>query len=260
MTSVEGPTTQDCTLRESAAQAGDTMAALLEIAAALVYREPGGDLVDYLAGCGLFEGCGSADAGTGLPGDDLLERGAARIAAALPDAPSCLPSLRREWLRLFAGVGEPQAPSWANFYLDPESRVLGAQTLAVRKMYARYGLRLERVNGEPDDNLGLMLRFLAHLVRLGSRLSGGGSGGCLTAGSVRDDQVRMLRLHILPWIGAWHCAVEGRASSDFYRGAGDFVMGVLVRYAASLGFVRDSATGAFRLRRSAAAENVGAAS
>ena len=209
------------------------MAGMLQTASELVRDEPDAGRIGEIDEIGLFdevpEGFGDEALATGF---GLLREGVAQAAG--DESGEAVAALKREWLRLFAGVGQPEVPSWANFYLDPESRVLGRESLAVREMYAKYGLALERKGAEPDDDLGLMLRFLAHLVQLQAE-------GADTAG----DQASMLREHVLPWISAWRYEGAKHASSAYYRGAVEFTFGLLRSYAASLGFSYRETTRSF---------------
>ena len=208
-------------------------AGMLQVASELVRDEPSAARMRELAGAGLFDEVpeGFEDEAI-VAGFELLREGIAEAAG--DDSGEAVAALKREWLRLFAGVGQPEVPSWANFYLDPESRVLGRESLAVRELYARYGLVIERKGAEPDDDLGLMLRFAAHLVQLEVE-------GADTA----DDQATMLCEHILPWISAWRYEGAKHASSPYYRGAVEFAFGLVRSYAASLGFTYKESTRSF---------------
>lgn len=199
-------------------------AGMLLVASELVRDEPQGARIRELCEAGLFEGAPEGFDDEALAsGLALLKEGAAAVAADASGEEAR--ALEREWLRLFAGVGEPLVPSWSNYYLDPESRVLGRESLAVRELYAKHGLAVERKGAEPDDDLGLMLRFLAHLATREAQ-------GADTSG----DQAAMLRGHVLPWISAWRYAGLKHATSAYYRGAVEFTFGLVRSYAAGLGF------------------------
>lgn len=200
---------------------------MLVVASELVRDEPTEEHMDALANAGLFGNVpdGFADEalakGFSLLGEEITRLSAAQGQAAAEE----FGALQREWLRLFAGVGQPQVPSWANFYLDPESRVLGRESLAVRDLYAKYGIQIERKGTEPDDDLGLMLRFLAHLA------------GLQRAGTnTQADQALLLREHVLPWLSAWRHVGMKHATSSFYQGVVEFTFGLVRTYAAHLGF------------------------
>lgn len=199
-------------------------AGMLFVASELVRDEPQEARIREFFEAGLFEGAPEGFDDEALAsGLALLREGAAAVAADASGEEAR--ALKREWLRLFAGVGEPLVPSWSNYYLDPESRVLGRESLAVRELYAKHGLAVERKGTEPDDDLGLMLRFLAHLATLEAQ-------GADTSG----DQAAMLRGHVLPWISAWRYAGLKHAASAYYLGTVEFTFGLVRSYAAGLGF------------------------
>lgn len=218
---------------EDGAAALSALAGMLQVASELVRDEPSGQRVRQLAEAGLFDEVPEGFSDEALAeGFGLLREGVVQVVS--DDAGEEIAALKREWLRLFAGVGQPEVPSWANFYLDPESRVLGRESLEVRSLYAKYGLELARKGAEPDDDLGLMLRFLSHLVRLQA-----------DGADTEDDQATMLREHILPWISVWRYEGLKHASSAFYRGAIEFTFGLIRAYASSLGFSYKETTRSF---------------
>lgn len=156
-------------------------------------------------------------------------------------------SLQREWLRLFVGVGMPDVPSWSNFYCDTEHRVLGSETVEVRRTYRRFGLQVENLNKEPDDSLGLMLRFLAYL-RMNERREVA-QGDEEEAIRLRLEQVDFLKEHILPWIALWRYKGEKYASSDYFKGVVLYVFGVVRYYSFTLGFLYDPTKSSFVLKK-----------
>lgn len=136
--------------------------------------------------------------------------------------------LASDWLQLIAGAGEPKAPSWAGYYMATNSQILSPQTLPVRNLYARWGLELARKNREPDDDLGIMLGFLGHLVDV--ELAGGAQ-----AGAAVEDQRELLADHVLPWICTWRYNMQKYARTEFYRGVGLYVFGLVRAYALRFG-------------------------
>ena len=224
------------------------LAAMLGVAAALVHDEPTVESLAGLAESGVFvqvpegfsaeglaEGCSLIDGELGrLAGLDGEER---RLAVG---------DLQREWLRLFVGVGEPQVPSWANYYLDPESRMLGRASLGVRELYRAHGLQIEGMNTTPDDDLGLMLRFLVYLVTL--ECDAAAAGDVARAEAVRSDQTSLLKKYILPWLNAWRYAGRKHVSSDFYRGVVEMAYGTVCEATERLGFERRNDGKGFTLR------------
>ncbi|MDR0350131.1 MAG: molecular chaperone TorD family protein, partial [Coriobacteriales bacterium] len=134
-------------------------------------------------------------------------------------------TLKREWLRLFAGIGEPEAPSWATYYFEKDPLLFGAKTLEVRRWYARFGLELERKYHEPDDHLGLMLQFLSLLVsREAEALRDGREE---EAATLKDEQGQFLTQNVLPWMTRWQDRVAKSTKSPFYQGIALLIVGAL---------------------------------
>lgn len=176
-----------------------------------------------------------------------LAAGKAPDAAALGASPAfCerVDALKREWLRLFAGAGAPEASCLESFYVEPNSHMFGSNTLAVREAYRRHGLQIERLHAEPDDHLGLMVGFIGYLI--GEELTAREEGGAETARCLESEQGEFLTGHVLPWLAAWRFRVERHASSDYFRGAGDFVFGLCACYARRFGIVFSEQDEVFR--------------
>lgn len=222
------------------------LAGMLEFAGCLVHDEPNAETMSAWAEDGLFDSVPSAC------DDEAIADGLARMGAWVHEASGrCVldeacARLGREWLRVFVGVGEPEAPSWANYYSDPEHRILGRETVQVRRAYRTFGLRLSDLNAEPDDNLGLMLRFLGHLVALEAQAVEANDDD--RAGEMRVTQVAFVRPHVLPWISRWRYEGEKHAREGFYQGAVSYVFGLVRWYARGLGFEFKPQSGAFSLR------------
>lgn len=171
----------------------------------------------------------------------------ADVVAADPAFREEVAALQREWLRLFVGVGVPQASCFESFYVDPNGALLGANVLEVRRAYRRHGLQLERLHSEPDDHLGLMLGFLGHLAGLEARARRDGDGRL--AEELAAEQDAFLSGHVLPWIAVWRYNVGKFATSDYYRGVGELAFGLCRRYAQRFGVHYDEGASAFSRAR-----------
>lgn len=198
-------------------------AAALSLASKLVYCEPTDADLEMYAENRLFCGAPFGEEDEAVKeGLRLLDEFCMREGAE-EDA-------RSDWFMVFVGAGEPKAPSWAGYYLNTNSQLFGESTLGVRRVYARYGFQLERKNSEPDDNLGIMLGFIAHLAFL--ELQSGSDAEVL-----RADQALMLKEYVLPWICSWRWAVAKRAKTDYARGIGELVFGLVRAYASRFEYV-----------------------
>ena len=157
-------------------------------------RSFGEDSEDVREGLRLLDGwCADALHAAEVT-DGADEADGVDAAALLVESPAFAESvdeLRREWLRLFVGLGTPEASCLESFYVEPNSHMFGKNVIAVRAAYRRHGLEIERLHREPDDHLGLMLGFLSRLVaeereaaEAGRRAAG--RRACRRAGRVSD--------------------------------------------------------------------------
>ena len=217
-------------------------AGMLSAASRLIYEEPSAGMLEDLAASGVFDDAADEDAGELERAAELVGQG---LRAARADGTEAVVALRREHLRLFVGVGEPEVPSWANFYLDAENCLLGPETLRVRALYRAWGVQLEHINAEPDDNLGLMLGFLSML----EAKAAGDDASAEMVGRIKRDEQTLLREHVLPWLVAWRRAGEKHATSDFYRGACAFTFTVVLKLACARGFSYKESSRSFVLRK-----------
>lgn len=185
--------------------------------------------------------------------DALKEKGIepldneAAVEEALRDSPvfrESVDDLRREWLRLFVGLGAPEASCLESFYVEPNHHLFGKNTLAVREAYRRHGLQVEKLHAEPDDHLGLMLGFVSRLIE--EEQASWSSGESEKRISLAREQEAFLCEHILPWLAPWRYAVATHASSDYFLGLGDFVFGLIACYAARFSIAFDEETQAFQ--------------
>lgn len=210
----------------------EDLQATLTLCGRLICREPDGDEIAALAAAGVF--CPAPlEAGREVRAGLALMGGWCQ-SAGVPVPPERLSTLRREWLELFVGLGKPKAPVWESYYTDPDRRMFGESTLKVRAAYREFGLRTACRGSEPDDNLGAMLGFLAHLVGL-EVAAEDGRGSRWDADGLRSAQKSFLSCHVLPWVGAWRAAVHGARPSSFYRGLAEVTFGAVSRHAARFG-------------------------
>lgn len=212
------------------------------MAAQLVGVEPS---ADWLASCRADDLFGEAPFGSE---DDGVSEGLALMRSYVQglsdgEASSAADALGREWLRLFVGAGTPDAPIWESFYVETNSPMMSRATLEVRAIFQKYGMALARQGSEPDDSLGPMLAFCARVQSC--EVAALEEGDCVRAAECRDDLDAFVSEHLLPWIAAWSSLVEEHAASDYYRGVGLFVLGLLRRYALRFGIRWNDEKGRF---------------
>ena len=197
----------------------------------------------------LGEWCASAaQAAEATEGAD--EADGIDVVTLLAESPAFAESvdeLRREWLRLFVGLGTPEASCLESFYVEPNSHMFGKNVIAVRAAYRRHGLEIERLHREPDDHLGLMLGFLSRLMA--EEREAVEAVDEQRAVTLVDEQDAFLTEHVLPWLAPWRYAVEKHARTDYYRGVGAFVFGLVACYARRFGIRFDGEACAFKRRK-----------
>lgn len=172
-------------------------------------------------------------------GQDLF--GAAPFGMA--DVAEGAAAIRREWLRLFVGLGTPEAPVWEAVYTEPEATMRGRSTLAVRAAYRAWGLEFERKAHEPEDALGLMLAFCSFLME--REIKALEEGDEATAAKAASSLEAFMAEHMLPWASAWRFLVQNHAKTDYYRGVGELVFGLERAYARRFGITCDPEDGTF---------------
>lgn len=169
-------------------------------------------------------------------------------AGAAGDIDEAVGSLQREWLRLFIGLGVPEASINESYYTEPNSIMFGQSTLSARAVYRAWGLENERKASEPDDTLGIMLAFCAHLMRESLRLEE--SGDEEASRKALEALEDFLAKHMLPWVSAWRFLVKQHAKTDYYRGVGELVFGLERSCAVRFGIAFNEEDGSFSYNRS----------
>ncbi|MDO4442965.1 MAG: molecular chaperone TorD family protein [Slackia sp.] len=216
-----------------------------DFAARLVQVEPDRGWVETCMEDGLFDAApfGEEDDSVTV-GLSLMREWCAKAKGDIVESASLL---QREWLRLFIGLGAPEASINESYYTEPNSIMFGRSTLAVRSLYREWGLESAKETNEPDDTLGLMLAFCAYLMRESVRLGESGDGEA--SRKALDAFEDFLVQHMLPWVSAWRFLVKQHAKTDYYRGVGELVFGLERACAARFGIIFDEETGAFSYTR-----------
>ena len=148
---------------------------------------------------------------------------------------------------LFYMVGQSRTSPYESVYRTDDATLYGPTTFQVREAYAAHGLAFGRSANEPDDHLGLMLGFLSRLVA--EEREAAEAGDEQRAVALADEQDAFLTEHVLPWLAPWRYAVEKHARTDYYRGVGAFVFGLVACYAGRFGIRFDEEACAFKRRK-----------
>jgi len=141
-------------------------------------------------------------------------------------------ALQDDHLKLFVGLGKVIAPMWGSVYFSEKKLLFQEQTLQVREWYARYGLQAERLNSEPDDNIGLEMLFVAHLASMALHAIEQDDQRALE--EALQAQREFLSEHLLRWGPVWAKIVKEHASTDFYRGIAHLTHGAFLAAAETL--------------------------
>ena len=221
-------------------------AVALDFAARLVQMEPDETWVRRCVDERLFSASPFGE------DDDAVKKGLSLMDSwckvFMNDPCESLAAIRREWLRLFVGLGAPDASMSESFYVDPNGSLFSSNTLKVRAAYQEWGLENSRHAHEPDDTLGMMLAFCADLARTAAEASRSGDEALRV--HALDSLERFFVEHMLPWASAWRFLVAKHASSDYYRGVGELVFGLERACAKYFGIAFNEKDGSFSYVRS----------
>jgi putative dimethyl sulfoxide reductase chaperone len=142
-------------------------------------------------------------------------------------------TLKMDYTKLFIGLGTPHSTApWESVYFNRERLVFQEQTIQVRNWYAKFGLRAEKYNKEPDDHIGLEMLFIAHLASLALQAIENDHKKSLD--EVLQAQKEFLSEHLLRWGPVWAKLVKQHAATDFYRGIAHLTHGSLLAIAETL--------------------------
>jgi TorA maturation chaperone TorD len=156
---------------------------------------------------------------------DMYTPDSERYAAIMVSVDACdgVMDLRRDYTALFIGALKMLAPPYASYYLDGEALLGGPTCVAVAKEYAERGFKFSPEHKCPADNLAHMCEFVFALLR--------------RAAGAQDNQLRNRDVfaaehfyvtYIRPWINDFCERVTEFATTDYYRGMGEWLRGVLM--------------------------------
>ncbi|WP_062266081.1 TorD/DmsD family molecular chaperone [Endozoicomonas arenosclerae] len=125
--------------------------------------------------------------------------------------------LANDYADLFVGPDKLLAAPWASVYLTEEQINCGQPTQLVKAFYREFGIEIDTGETEPEDHIGLMFAFLAHLTQ-----------EALAAAESNDQTIEswitacraFLENHLLTWAPRFLELVQEHAKTDFYRDGG----------------------------------------
>ncbi len=133
-----------------------------------------------------------------------------------------LEKLQLEYMVLFLGPGEPQAPLWESMYRTPERLMFGPPALQVREAMARFGVEAAAKYRQPEDHLGLELMLLAAASEAAAAKEEPD-----WRESARRQEEFIVR-HPLAWIGELETDASAHGTVGFYAAVIGLCRGVLL--------------------------------
>lgn len=190
------------------------------------YESPTLELIQAIVADNLFADwpleCANSEANAGL--QQLVD-----FSAQWDD--SQFGEVRRDYARLFIGPNRLLAPPWESVYRSSDHILFERQTLEVRRQYQRYQMPLQRTHVEPEDHIGLELRFVAHLS--GLALFALERGDAALRSEAQNALAQFLSEHLLQWSPEFVERVLISANTAYYRGIAQLTLGCLYYTASS---------------------------
>ena len=132
-----------------------------------------------------------------------------------------------DFAELFIGPNALKAAPWASVYLSEEQTTCGEATLAIKAFYREFGIEIDTGENEPEDHIGLIFAFLAHLT------------GQALENIDQEETVQpwlcacrsFLTDHVLTWAPRFLEIMRENARTDFYQGMSLLAEGTLQQFA-----------------------------
>lgn len=141
-------------------------------------------------------------------------------------------ALERDYARLFLGPGKLLAPPWESVYRSPKGLIFERQTLEVRQFFQRAGMPIPNLGTEPDDHIGLELRFVAYLCAQGLYALEINKVEAFDA--ILETLCQFFAAHLSQWADQCFDQIAEHAETRFYRGIAQLASGCLAHTRAML--------------------------
>jgi TorA maturation chaperone TorD len=141
------------------------------------------------------------------------------------DAAEALRELKIDYTGLFIEITDKDLSPWESVYFSEERSIFHKRTLKIREWYRKFGLQISNLYKEPDDHIGLEFAFISHLAGLAIQAHKDGEREKYQEVVKAQDQ--FFSEHIFTWVPKWYEQIQEYAKTDFYRGIGFLVQGVL---------------------------------
>lgn len=120
--------------------------------------------------------------------------------------------------RLVVGPGHVPASPYESVHLGRDALLFEDETMQVREFYRRFGVRVPRLNKDPDDHVCMELEFLA--ILLGRACDAADRGEVDDARGLLEAHDSFLNDHAGRWFPRFFGLMEEHAASAFMRGLG----------------------------------------
>ena len=130
------------------------------------------------------------------------------------DSPAFLATAEKGYRALFYAMGEANVVAWESPYLDDNGMLFQESTLDVREFYHQAGLKLQAEKQFPDDHIGAMMDFLAHLSTETYERFADGEDAKVSA--LIATQRSFIEKHLLHWLNKFSDQVAEKDDQGFY--------------------------------------------
>ncbi|MDO4854538.1 MAG: molecular chaperone TorD family protein [Coriobacteriia bacterium] len=130
------------------------------------------------------------------------------------DSAAFLADAGKNYRALFYAMGDANVVAWESPYLDDNGMLFQESTLDVREFYHQAGLKLQAEKQFPDDHIGAMMDFLAHLSIKTYEFFANGEDD--KASELIATQRSFIEKHLLHWLGKFSNQVAEKDKQGFY--------------------------------------------
>jgi TorA maturation chaperone TorD len=143
---------------------------------------------------------------------------ASQLRESVKDASDNIKIMRKDFLDLFAGTGNPLAPPYESVYRSRDHLLFDKQTAEVREFYNSYGWESKFKGNIPDDHLGIEMLFLTLMIEKYLEFE---DKSC--EDEMKIEIRRFIDQHLLSWIPQWNVNIQEHSQTLGYKGIGNLV-------------------------------------
>ena len=127
-------------------------------------------------------------------------------------------ALQLDYTRLFIGSFKMYAPPYASFYLDDDHLMYGPTAVEIERVYAQFGIELDKDQHDLPDHIRFLLAFMAMLADGFEK-----SGKRDYALACEDFNAE----YLTPWLGQFKENIDTYAEYPYFKALIDFTISVL---------------------------------